>query len=193
MWMLSFTDSYNSDCCCLPHRLQGNPICTGTALVNANPVLCNSTVTSAAATNWTSPLLSSNTCTNNCDNTHTLNPESCLCGFPLIITLEIRSPPWTDINNTTLWNSLHDQTMNELGLQSTQVWVREAYFTGSKRARADIYFFPVSGDSLDLDTQLFIITAFTGQKVHYDKLFKPSLTVLVIRPPGDDSMMVIFG
>ena len=188
MWMLNSTYSYNSDCC-LPHRLQGNPICTGEALVAANPTLCNGSVTSDA-TNWTSPLLSSNTCTNNCDNTHTLNPESCVCGFPLIIELEIRSPPWTDINNTTLWQSLHDQTVNQLGLQSTQVWVREAYFTASKRARADMYFFPVSGESLDLDTQLFIISAFTGQKVHYDNLFKPSLIVLVIRPPGDDSLWV---
>lgn len=192
MWMLNSAYSYNSDCCFSPHRLQGNPICTGQALVNAEPTLCNGTVTTEA-TNWTSPLLSSNTCTNNCDNTHVLNPESCLCGFPLIIGLEIRSPPWTNINNITLWNSLHDQTVTQLGLQSTQVWVREAYFTGSKRARADIYFFPVSGESLDLDTQLYIIAAFTGQKVHYDNLFKPSLIVLVIRPPGDDSMMVIFG
>jgi len=56
-----------------------------------------------------------------------------------------------------------------------------------------MYFFPVSGESLDLDTQLYIIAAFTGQKVHYDNLFKPSLIVLVIRPPGDDSMMLNFG
>lgn len=190
LWMVDSTDSYNSDFYCLPYRLQGNPICTGAALVNANPTLCNGTVTSEA-TNWTSPLLSSNTCTNNCDNTHTLNPESCLCGYPLVIGLEIRSPPWTDINNTTLWDSLHDQTVNQLGIQSTQVWVRQAYFTESKRARADIYFFPVSGESLDLNTQVYITEAFTGQRVHYDNLFKPSITVFILMPPGDDS--TIFG
>lgn len=168
-------------------RLQGNPICTNPGgLVKVDPSLCNGTAT-PVPTQWSSSLAQSNNCSF-CSNPRlTLNPLQCKCSYPLSVTLEVRAPTFTNIDNETLWGVLKDQTVHSLvnlsatetptvQFQADQLWVRDAFFNGSQlRVDVRLFFFPLSGEVMDSTTEDWLTRSFTEQKVKYTSPFKPEL------------------
>lgn len=119
-------------------RLQGNPLCTFTGgFVNISPELCNTTKPTMERA-WVSPMVSKNTCQNMiCGNRFYLNPLQCRCSKPLVVTLEVRSPSFTNINDSPLWDSFKNQTVTSLKtltqhetpplqFESEQLWIRDA-------------------------------------------------------------------
>ncbi|KAG0622381.1 hypothetical protein M758_3G093100 [Ceratodon purpureus] len=168
--------------------LQGNPICTSSGgLVKVDPSLCNATDT-PVVTKWSSSLADNNNCTSFCGNARlTLNPLQCKCSYPLIVTLEVRAPTFTTIDNETLWGVLQDQTVHSLvnlsatevppvKFQADQLWVRDAAFNGSQlRVEVRLFFFPLSGEVMDFTTQDWLTRSFTNQKIKYTSPFKPEL------------------
>lgn len=118
--------------------LQGNPLCTFTGgFVNISPELCNTTKPTMERA-WVSPMVSKNTCQNMiCGNRFYLNPLQCRCSKPLVVTLEVRSPSFTNINDPPLWDSFKNQTVTSLKtltqhetpplqFESEQLWIRDA-------------------------------------------------------------------
>lgn len=164
-------------------RLSGNPTCTGTGLTVASPTVCNATTTTPA-TKWTSPLVSNN-CTFCETNGRTTNPHTCVCSYPLIVTLEVRAPTFTTIDNDTLWDELALQTntafqalalVSNIKFETDQLWVRDAFFNAStEKAVVRLFFFPLLGDTMDKATESFITRSFTLQKVAYTSPFKPDI------------------
>ncbi|XP_024362406.1 leucine-rich repeat receptor protein kinase HPCA1 isoform X1 [Physcomitrium patens] len=168
--------------------LQGNPLCTDpNSIVKPDPKLCNATQP-AMEKQWVSPLLNVNNCGNQfCDPGLVLNPLQCRCSRPLVVTLEVRAPTFTHINDLSLWDSLLNQTLTSLKnltqhenpplqFEDEQLWIHDASFNGSLlRVEVNMYFFPLVGESMDRVTADFITRSFTLQKVKYYPPFKPEL------------------
>jgi hypothetical protein len=185
-------------------RLQGNPICTNPGgLVKVDPSLCNATDT-PVVTQWSSSLAYNNTCSLCGNALLTLNPLQCQCSYPLIVTLEIRQPTFTTIDNETLWDVLKDQTVHSLvnlsasqvppvNFQANQLWVRDAAFNGSQlRVDVRLFFFPLTGEVMDHTTENFLTRSFTDQQVKYTSPFKPELVTDIETSQGMYHILVMY-
>lgn len=175
-------------------RLEGNPICMPTSIVTASASLCGTQTSNAQApTMWNSPL-TSNACGFSCSNGLSINPQDCTCSVPLIVTLEIRSPRFSNIDNSTLWDLLKNQTFDQLNLDllnrtfpplsNDSVWVVLARFSWGGRVDVEMNIFPASGDRFYQNTTDFIMQEFTLQKMRYDSNFKPYRVLSFGGPAG---------
>lgn len=175
--------------------------------MQVNPTLCSTETdteqqagtVNSSATKWNSPLQTSNNCLILCKNTLTLNPYTCNCAVPLVVTLEFRAFLSSSIDDDNLWESLRNQTYVSLsqlltqdgtnrpplkGLARSQIWVYNAFFnaslTDTLKAQANVYIFPLSGHNvMDSVTEEFIMRSFTSQKVRYSSPFRPNMVVAV--------------
>lgn len=175
-------------------RLEGNPICMPSSIVTASASLCGTqTSNTQAPTSWNSPL-NSNACGFSCSNGLSINPQDCRCSVPLIVTLEIRSPRFSNIDNSTLWDLLKDQTFDQLNqdlliqkfplLSNDSIWVVLARFSYGGRVDVEMNIFPASGDRFDQNATSFIMQEFTLQKMKYDNNFKPYRVLSFGGPAG---------
>jgi hypothetical protein len=176
-------------------RLEGNPICNPTSIVTASSSICGTQTNdqAQAATSWNSPL-TTNACGFSCSNGLSLNPQDCNCSVPLIVTLEIRSPTFSNIDNSTLWDLLKDQTLDQLNLDllshkfpplsNDSIWVVLARFSWGGGVDVEMNIFPASGDRFDQNTTDFIMQEFTLQKMKYDNNFKPYRVLSFGGPAG---------
>lgn len=165
-----------------------------TSIVTASASLCGKQASNTQApTSWNSPLMS-NACGLSCSNGLSINPQACNCSVPLIVTLEIRSPPYSNIDNDTLWDLLRKQTSDKLNLDlplynfaaigNDSVWVVLARFSWGGRVDVEMNIFPASGDRFDQKTSDFIMQEFTLQKMMYDSNFKPYRVLSFGAPAG---------
>lgn len=137
---------------------------------------------------WVSPLFSANNCESKfCDPGLDMNPLQCRCSKPLVVTLEVRAPTFTHINDLSLWDSLKNQTFTSLKnltahedpplkFEDEQIWVHDASFNGTlMRVEVRLYFFSLDQETMDPITANFITRSFTLQKVKYYPPFKPEI------------------
>jgi len=69
--------------------------------------------------------------------------------------------------------------------------VHEAFYNGSESVDVRLYFFPLEGDVMDPNMQIFIKESFTQQKISYSSPFKPEI-VTDVSPSQGSFFPVIF-
>lgn len=158
------------------------------------PSFCGTQTSSTSApTSWNSPL-TSNACGFSCSNGLNINPQVCRCSAPIIVTLEIRSPTFSNIDNNTLWDLLKTQTFDSLNpdllnqnlppIANDSIWVVLARFSWGGRVDVEMNIFPGSGDRFNQNATDFIMQEFTLQKMKYDSNFKPYRVLSFGGPAG---------
>lgn len=188
-------------------QLEDNPICSGEGLLRAGPTLCSTEANSNGANEiltWISSLTTNNSCPSLCRNAnHVLNPYTCHCGYPLVVTLEIRAPISSIVNDTSLWDLLKAQTYDSLRnltsqikppleLDSEQLWVYQAQHANHSKVHVRLYIFaPVGAEVMDRRTDNLIKGWFTTQKVEYTSPFKPEFVIDI--EPSQEAGSVTFG
>lgn len=168
-------------------RLAGNPFCT---TFSGSPV-CQ--VSSQGPQTWVGGPNPS--CHASCDGGKVLNPKLCSCASPLVCHMQLTSPAFSRVNDTTI-ESLSSEwaqffttsTTLSVHLDPKQVYIGDANFTDDGRMLHDMSFFPYVGDSLNTTEVFNILKALTSQVFHLKE--GPYLLLGFTPPPTGTSLTI---